>query len=248
MIYRIIPVLLVCRGRLVKTIRFEGSTYVGDPVNAIRIFNEKGADEITVLDIGASRYDTGPDRQLIARMAAECFMPLCYGGGISKLEDARMLFQLGIEKLMLNTALRSGCIKQIAEHFGSQSIAYSLDVRRTASGDLRAFGHHGSQDLGSALACAQEAVAQGAGEIVLHMIDRDGTMGGYDLDAVAEIAPSIPVPMVALGGAGCLEDFNRALRTGASAVAAGSMFVFIGRLRAVLISYPDETERFGVLK
>jgi len=240
---RIIPVLLVDQGRLVKTVRFSGNTYVGDPINAVRIYNEKFADEIIVLDIGAAKRGTKPDERLIERLASECFMPLCYGGGISSYDDASRLFGLGVEKIMLNSALRTGCIRKIADSFGSQSIAYSLDVRRRTDGSIRAFGRSGTVDLGAALDCAREAVYQGAGEMVLHMIDREGTFAGYDLDAIRDIAAAIPVPLVACGGARSLEDFSQALGAGASAVAAGSLFVFIGRLRAVLISYPTEKER-----
>lgn len=243
---RIVPVLLVDQGRLVKTVRFSQETYIGDPLNAIRIFNEKSADEVIVLDIGAAKRGTKPDEKLLKRLASECFMPLCYGGGISSSDMASRLFGLGVEKVVLNSGLRTGCIDQIANSFGSQSIAYSLDVRRRPDGALRAFGQHGTVDLGPALLCAREAVDQGAGEILLHMIDREGTFAGYDLEAVGEIAAAIPVPLVACGGAQSMGDFSMALAAGASAVAAGSFFVFIGRLRAVLISYPTEKEREDV--
>lgn len=240
---RIIPVLLVDRGRLIKTIKFAGETYIGDPINTVRIFNEKCADEIIVLDIGAAKRGTKPDVEMLGRLASECFMPLCYGGGITSYDDAARLFALGVEKVSVNTGLRAGCIRPIAESFGSQAVVYSLDVRRRRDGALWAFGKSGTVELGPALDCAREAVDQGAGEIVLHMIDGDGTLAGYDLEAVHEIAEVVPIPLVACGGARDWNDFTAALRAGASAVAAGSLFVFIGRLRAVLISYPTEEER-----
>jgi cyclase len=242
---RIIPVLLIDRGRLIKTIRFSGETYIGDPVNAARIFNEKCADEIMILDISASTLKNKPDHSLIGRLASECFMPICYGGGIANYEDAAKLFALGVEKVILNSALRQNCINPIARNFGSSSVAYSLDVRRGEDGCLHAFGLRGTTDLGLALDCAREAVDQGAGEIVLQMIDRDGTSDGYDLEAIQQISSSIPVPLVACGGARNLTDFSDAIKHGASAAAAGSFFVFIGRLRGVLISYPNEEERLG---
>lgn len=242
---RIIPVLLIDAGRLIKTVGFAGCTYIGDPVNAIRIFNEKYADEIVVLDIGATKRGTVPDEALVARLASECFMPLCYGGGIADAAVAGRLFALGVEKIVINSGLRIGLIRQVAESYGSQSVAYSLDVRRDSGGHLRAYARNGTIELGPALDCAREAIEQGAGEVFLHMIDRDGTFGGYDLNAIQAIASVLPVPLVACGGARGLDDFAAAFRAGASAAAAGSLFVFIGRLRAVLITYPTEEERAG---
>lgn len=243
---RIIPVLLLDLGRLIKTVRFSGEMYIGDPVNALRIFNDKYTDEIMILDIGASMRGHKPDHSLVRRLASECFMPLCYGGGIAGYEDAAQLFSLGIEKVILNSALQQKCIGPIARDFGSSSVAYSLDVRRDENGLLQAYGQRGTTSFGSALDCAREAVDQGAGEIVLHMIDREGTFTGYDLEAIEVISSSIPVPLVACGGARNLGDFTDAFKHGASAVAAGSFFVFIGRLRGVLISYPTEDERQGI--
>lgn len=243
---RIIPVLLVKHGRLVKTVGFTKEVYVGDPVNAVRIFNEKAADELIVFDIGCSRFGCGPDEPLIRRLASECFMPLGYGGGVTTIGQAKRLFELGVEKVSVNTGLRSNCLRPMADSFGSQSVVYCLDARRRADGGLRAFGKHGSEDLGPAVECAQEAVSQGAGEIIFHMIDREGTFCGYDIDAIRLVSGSVPVPVVACGGARHLDDFRGAMKAGASAVAAGSLFVFIGRLRGVLISYPSEAERESI--
>jgi cyclase len=240
---RIIPVLLAEHGRLVKSVRFRGSTYIGDPVNTIRIFNEKTADELIVLDIGCSRYGYQPDVALIRRLASECFMPLCYGGGIGNFDHAKRIFESGVEKVAINSGLRSGCLRQIADVFGSQSVVYSLDVRRNRSGEVTAYGKNGMIELGPAADCAQEAVEQGVGELILHSIDREGTFAGYDLDVIRSIASSVPVPVIACGGARDLGDFSAAIAAGASAVAAGSQFVFVGRLRGVLISYPDEQAR-----
>jgi cyclase len=243
---RIIPVLLLDRRRLVKTVQFRSAVYIGDPVNTLRLFNEKAADEIMLLDIGCARDGRPPDEELLCQMSSECFMPLCYGGGVKSLAVAKRLFGLGIEKVSINTALWGDCMRSIAETFGSQSVVYCLDVRRGHDGSLRAFGRSGTLDLGPALDCAVDAVSQGAGEIIVHMIDREGTYGGYDLDAVNEIASAVPVPVVACGGARTLDDLRLALKAGASAAAAGSLFCFIGRLRGVLISYPTELERAGL--
>lgn len=242
---RVIPCLLLHQGGLVKTRRFRDPTYVGDPVNAIRIFNEKEVDELVVLDIDASREGREPDYALVEHIAGECFMPLCYGGGIRTVEQADRLFSMGVEKVSLQTAaLRDmDLIGSIASRFGSQSVIFSLDLRRDWFGRARVFS-----------ACERrrtrarwqdtlvDAVKAGAGEVMLNVVNRDGTMSGMDLDLVREASALVSVPLVAMGGIGSTADIEAGFQAGASAVGAGSFFVFHGPNRAVLITYPRPDE------
>ncbi len=248
--HRVIPCLLLHRGGLVKTVRFRNPVYVGDPINAIRIFNEKEVDELMVLDIEASREGCEPNYALIERFAGECFMPLCYGGGVRSVDQARRLFALGVEKVCLQSAaLRDMTIlRDIATTFGSQSVIFSLDVRSGLLG--RRVCHDASSrrdDPRSWREVLQLAVEHGAGEIVLNSIERDGTMGGMDLDLIRHASAGLPVPLVALGGVGSLDHIRQAVRAGASGVAAGSFFVFFGPRRAVLITYPKYSELEALL-
>lgn len=240
-----IPCLLLRRGGLVKTRRFRDAKYVGDPVNAIRIFNEKEVDELMVLDIVASKEGLEPDYRMIGQFAGECFMPLCYGGGICTLDQARRVFSLGVEKVCLQSAAldRPAIITEIAEQFGSQSVVVSVDVKRDW---LRRPGLYQSRS-GKILdrdwlGFLRSAVDAGAGEVVLNAVDRDGEMAGYDVELIRKGADAVSVPLIALGGAGTLEHLRQAVTAGASAVAAGAMFVFYGPHRAVLISYPPYSE------
>ena len=244
MLRRVIPCLLLSDGGLVKTRRFADPKYVGDPINAIRIFNEKEVDELVVLDIGASRHRHPPDFALIEEFAAECFMPLCYGGGIRSLTDAERLFSLGIEKLALQSAAieNPALITEIARRYGSQALVVSVDVKRDLFKRLRPY--HAAR--GELLAAdfrdfVRASVDRGAGEILLNAVDRDGMQQGYDLELVRAVAQVSSVPVVAVGGASSLDDLRRAVDAGASAVGAGSLFVFHGPHRAVLISYPGYT-------
>jgi len=247
--HRVIPCLLVSNGGLVKTCRFGEPKYVGDPINAVRIFNDKEVDELMVLDIDASKEGRGPDFALIEELAGECFMPLCYGGGIRTADEARQLFSLGVEKVCLQTAaLRDpAIIREIASRSGEQSVVVSIDVKRDRAGRLKAHSAAGaslpSDDWRDLL---KQALAMGAGEIVINAVDRDGTLEGYDLDLIAEASSLSGAPVVAMGGAGSLDDFRRATDAGASAVAAGAYFVFYGPHRAVLITYPTPAELAGL--
>jgi cyclase len=238
---RVIPCLLLQNGGLVKTVRFREPKYVGDPINAIRIFNEKEVDELMVLDILASREKREPNYALIEQFAGECFMPLCYGGGISTIEQARRLFASGVEKICLQSAAldNPGLISELAERFGSQSIVVSADVKRNWLNKPFLYESRSGKTLKRGwMEFVQDMVQFGAGEIVLNAVDRDGTMQGYDLELLQQASSSISVPLVALGGAGGLDHLRQAIQTGAAAVAAGSLFVFHGPHRAVLISYP----------
>lgn len=243
--HRVIPCLLLKNGGLVKTQRFRQPKYVGDPINAIRIFNEKEVDELMVLDIIASRERREPDYALIEQFASECFMPLCYGGGIRTVGQARILFSLGVEKICLQSAALENpvLISELADKFGRQSVVVSVDVARNWFGQSKLYESRTRRRLKMPwLQFMQDAVDRGAGEIVLNSVDRDGLMHGYDLDLLRQATRSISVPLIALGGAGSQEHLREAVRAGASAVAAGSLFVFHGPHRAVLISYPKYKE------
>jgi cyclase len=243
--HRVIPCLLMLNDGLVKTTRFTKPKYVGDPINAIRIFSDKEVDELMVLDIGASRQAREPNYELIEQFAGECFMPLCYGGGIRSVEQARRLFSLGVEKVSLQTAALEDMtlVTRIAEQFGSQSVLVSADVKANWLGKPKLYASKSGKLLDRPwLQFLREAVAAGAGEVVLNSVDRDGTMQGMDLAMIREAATELPVPLVAVGGAGSLLNIKAAVEAGASAVSAGAMFVFHGPHRAVLITYPKYQE------
>lgn len=241
---RVIPCLLLRGNGLVKTRRFRDPVYVGDPVNAVRIFSEKEADEIAVLDIDASREGREPNYELIAEIAGEAFMPVAYGGGVRTLEQMRRLIRSGVEKVVVNSAAveSPSVLSEGASVFGSQAIVGGVDVKRTLLGGYRVVAKSGTVEARIGLdEHLGRLVASGAGEIFLNSVDRDGTMSGYDLDLVKRVAARVTVPVVACGGAGTLEHLSEAIREGgASAVAAGSLFVFHGKHRAVLINYPKD--------
>ena len=243
---RVIPCLLLRGEGLVKTTRFKDPRYVGDPINAIRIFNDKEVDELVLLDITASREGRGPALSAIRDFASECFMPVAYGGGIRTVEDARQVLALGVEKVILNTMAlrRPELIAEIAREFGSQAVVVSIDARKKLVGGYEVMGSGGTMKTGiKPVDHASRLVELGAGEILLTSIDRDGTESGYDLVLTGSVAQAVTVPVIACGGAGAVEHFRAAVNDGrASAVAAGSMFVFHGKHRAVLISYPERSE------
>ena len=242
---RVIPVLLLAEDGLVKTVRFKDPTYVGDPINAVRIFNEKEVDEIAVLDIRATREGRGPDLARVRELAGECFMPLCYGGGIRTVAHARRLFAIGIEKVLINTAAEESpaLVTATAADFGSQSVMVGVDVGRDWLGRPRVYTRGGTRNTGrDPVEYAREMAERGAGEIFLNVIDRDGTMAGFDLELVGAVSSAVSIPLIACGGAGSVADLSAAVAAGASAVAAGSLFVFAGPRRAVLINYPSAVE------
>jgi len=239
--HRVIPALLLQNGGLVKTLKFKTPKYVGDPINAIRIFNEKEVDELMVLDISASKKTQEPDYALIERFASECFMPLTYGGGITHLNQAGRIFSLGVEKICLQTASLDNphLVAQLAERFGSQSVVVSIDVKRNWMGKPQLFGAaQGNPQPTHWLEMAQQLVQAGAGEVLLNAVDRDGTLQGPDIELVQEASAKITVPLIAVGGVSSLDDIKALVDAGASAVAAGAFFVFHGPHRAVLITYP----------
>ncbi len=237
------PCLLLKDGVLVKTVKFKNPTYVGDPVNAIRIYNELEVDELVFLDITATAGGKKPPFKVLAEIADECFMPLAYGGGIRSLEEARTIFSLGFEKVVLNTAAfeQPELVRSIAETFGSQSIVVSVDARAKLLGGYEAYVRNGQVSTKmEVVRYAKRAVELGAGELLLYSIDRDGTHSGYDLSLIQRVTAAVSVPVVACGGAHSVEDFGRAVhQAGASACAAGSMVVHFGPHRAVLINFPD---------
>jgi len=242
---RVIPCLLLKGSGLVKTQRFKDPKYVGDPINAIRIFNDKEVDELLLLDITATRENKGPAFDTIRDIASECFMPVAYGGGIRSMDDIRRILKAGIEKVVLNTAAIENpeLVRQAADEFGSQAVVVSIDAKRKLLGRYEVFARGGTQATGlHPVDQAQKMEQCGAGEIFLTAIDRDGTMDGYDLELVSRVASKVHVPVIAAGGAGKVADFGEAVRQGASAVAAGAMFVFHGPHRAVLITYPGRAE------
>src|SRR6266478_1068622 len=227
---RVIPCLLIQGRSLVKTVRFKDPRYIGDPINAVRIFNEKEVDELILLDISAVRQGKAPDLRLLTEIAGECFMPLCYGGGIRTLEDVKGILSLGAEKVAVNTTAveRPSFVREIADAVGSQSIVVSIDVTRTTAGEYEVRTRGGSRGTGiDPVACARQMEELGAGELIVNSIDRDGTMGGYELDLIGRVARAVRIPVIACGGAGGTRDFSAAAKiAGASAVAAGSLFVY----------------------
>jgi cyclase len=248
--HRIIPVLLLRNGLLYKTEKFRNPKYVGDPRVAVKIFNDKGADEIVILDILATRENREPDYRLIEEIAGESFMPLAYGGGVRTREQVRKILALGAEKVVINTqAIEDpGFVKAVSDDNGAQSITVCIDVKRDFFGRIRVATRCGQNKINQdPVALARRMEAEGAGEIVLQSIDRDGTLSGYDIKLIRSVAQAVDVPVIALGGAATEQDLVRAVReAGASAVAAGAMFVFQGPHRAVLITYPDD-ERISEL-
>ena len=247
---RLIPMLLIREKGLVKTTKFTDDKYVGDPLNAVRIFNEKCVDEIIVLDIDATATGKEPDFKMIENLASECRMPLCYGGGIKTVEQAIRILSLGVEKVSLSAAAiqNPNLIKEIAEKVGSQSVVVTLDVKRKRFGGFDVLTHNGTRSAKcNPVDLALKFQELGAGELVLNSIDNDGLMTGYDLKLVGEVKKHMKLPMTLVGGCGSLQDVE-ALYTqeGLIGAAAGSFFVFKGKYRAVLITYPSEDVRLGM--
>ena len=242
---RVIPVLLLKDLGLVKTIQFENPRYVGDPVNAVKIFNAKEVNEIVFLDIQATKSHV-INYDMIRKISQECMTPLTYGGGVTNLEDIERLFKIGIEKVAINTAgsIRAKLITDASENYGSQSVIASIDVKKHTNGAYEVYVGNGSIPTGvDPVSYAKKVEVLGAGEILLTSIDRDGTMIGYDIDLIKSVSNEVKVPVIASGGAGKLQDLRDAYLDGkASAVAASSIFVFFGRKKAVLITYPSRYE------
>lgn len=247
---RIIPTLLIHNGGLVKTVKFSEPKYVGDPINAVKIFNEKEADELIVLDIDATSNKTEPNYNLIKKLAAECRMPLCYGGGITNAEQAYKIISSGVEKISLSAAAIANIslITEIAHKVGRQSVVVTLDIRKKKgflSTGYEITSHNNSlsykQDPFEFIKSLQRA---GIGELLINSVDNDGMMKGYDFELIKKVAGSISVPITFLGGAGSLEDLSDLVeKCGIVGVAAGSLFVFKGKYKAVLINYPNAEQK-----
>lgn len=249
---RLIPCLLVHNKGLVKTVTFGSPKYVGDPINAVKIFNEKEVDELIVLDIDATVRRAEPDYTMIRNVAAECRMPLCYGGGVKTLEQAVRIIKLGVEKVALSSAAiaDAGLVTRMAEYVGSQSIVVVLDVKRTARGGYEVWTHNGTVRTGrDPMSLAAECEARGAGEITINSIERDGVMKGYDLELARLVRDTVSIPMTVLGGSGSLRDVEALIREfGIIGAAAGSLFVFKGVYKAVLINYPARAQKHALFE
>jgi len=239
---RVIPCLLLAGKKLVKTVRFAKPTYVGDPINTVRIFNEKEVDELVFLDIEATRKDQPPQFDLIEEISQECFMPFAYGGGLKSMDHIRQVLANGAEKVVLNTVLHDNpeLVTQAATQFGSQSVVASVDVKQTWRRGKQVVTAGGRRKTGQdPVAFCKEMVDRGAGEILVTSIDRDGTFTGYDVELIADVVGAVEVPVIACGGAGNLDHLRQGvIEAGADAVAAGSLFVFQKANRSVLINYP----------
>jgi cyclase len=249
---RIIPCLLLQDGGLVKTVRFSDPKYVGDPINAVKIFNEKEVDELIVLDIDATSKKREPDYDLIGSLAAECRMPLCYGGGVRTVEQVERIIRLGVEKVALSAAAveTPGLLAEAAARVGRQSIVVVVDVKKAGLFQrYEVFTHNGKTATGRhPVDFARQAAELGAGEIVINAIDRDGTMKGYDLELAKRIREAVDIPMSVVGGAGSSSDIEALFRSvGLVGAVAGSLFVFKGKYRAVLIQYPSREEKESIM-
>ena len=239
---RIIPVLLLKKGGLYKTIKFKQPTYLGDPINTVKLFNEKEADELAVLDFNASVTGSGIDFKKITEIAGEAFMPMSYGGGITNFADAKKIFDAGYEKVILNSVLFKNLqiIREIGDVYGAQAVVGCIDVKKNLFGNFKAVAYSGTKSTGQdPVEWAKKLEQNGVGEIMLNSIDKDGTWEGYDELLIQTIAQAVSVPVIACGGAGSTADFTKAVQAGASAVAAGSLFVYQKKGMGVLISFPS---------
>lgn len=249
---RVIPILLLKNRGLYKGVRFKNHRYIGDPINIVKIFNEKEVDELVFLDIVATREKKDPDYALIKDMASEAFMPLAYGGGVHSIDHASRLFQLGIEKVVLNTAAVENpeLITQISSSYGSQSVVVCVDVKKNWLRRRDYIATHSGSKLHKIdlIKFVREMQSRGAGEIILNSIDCDGTMLGYNLSLIKSLSSIVDIPLIAVGGCGNLMDLKEAKLAGASAVGVGAFFVFQGTNKAVLISYPNPQMVQGILK
>jgi len=249
---RVIPCLLLRNTGLVKTVKFKDPKYLGDPINIVKIFNDKEVDELVFLDITATVENKRPPVELLRKVASEAFMPLGYGGGIRNLDDVKTILSLGIEKVIINTSAIENplFIREIAKFAGSQSTVVSIDVKKSILGRYEVYSHSGTKATGlDPVDFALTMEKEGAGELMLCSIDQDGTMKGYDVDLISRVVGAVKVPIVACGGARTVQDLSTAIKQcGASAAGAGSMFVFQGPHHAVLISYPEYSELENIFR
>ncbi len=248
---RIIPCLLIKDNGLVKSVQFKDHKYVGDPINAVKIFNEKEVDEIIIIDIDATTQNREPDFKLIESLAAECRMPLCYGGGVKTVEQAQRIFALGVEKVSISSEAitNPNLLTEIGNRVGSQSIVVVMDVKKNKSGKYEIWTHNGTKNSGKdPIEFAKEVERLGAGEVVVNSIDADGMMKGYDMELIDKVRDAINLPLTVLGGAGTLKDIGSLIsKHKVIGAAAGSLFVFKGVFKAVLINYPKPSEKATLL-
>jgi cyclase len=243
---RIIPCLLLHDGGLVKTEKFKKPKYVGDPINAVRLYNDMEVDELIFLDIDASKQKRQPDFAVIKDLATECFMPFAYGGGIQNIEQIERILSIGVEKVIINNACLENLklIEETAKHFGSSTIIVAIDIKKELFGPYKIFNHVKNKNTNlNPLDYAVRIAEAGAGEIFVNNVDREGTYSGFDIEILSQLNQKVSCPLIACGGAASLEDMKKAVSlTGVSAVAAGSVFVYQGPHRAVLISYPAQKQ------
>ena len=244
---RIIPSLLIQNSGLVKTVNFKSPKYVGDPINTVRIFNEKIVDELAIFDIDATVKNKEPNYSLIEKIAIQSKMPLCYGGGVKTVDQAQRIFGLGIEKIAISSAVINNpkLVTQVANRVGSQSVIIVLDVKKRFLGGYEVYTHNGNKSSGlDPFIFARELEQLGAGEIILNSIDLDGSMSGYDMTLIDKFCETVTIPLTVLGGAGSFHDLSKVIaRHGIIGVSAGSLFVFKGPYKAVLVSYPNKEEK-----
>ena len=249
---RVIPCLLLEGDTLVKTVNFKKPSYIGDPVNTARIFNELEVDELALLDISATNNKRKPNFKILAELANECFMPLAYGGGINTFEDAKKIFKIGIEKIIINSAAftNPGLITQLAEHFGNQAIVVSIDVKKNMFGKYQVYSNSGTKKQKvDPVIWAKELEQWGAGEILLTAIHQEGTWMGFDINIIDKISNAVNIPLIANGGASSIEDIGKAVKEGqASAVSLGSMVVYQNKGMGVLVNFPDTKKLKRVLE
>ena len=249
---RVIPSLLLKGGSLVKTVKFKKYNYIGDPVNTVRIFNELEVDELMFLDIFASRKKSDINFQLLKDIANECFMPLSYGGGIHNFNDAKKIFEIGFEKIVINSAAYTDLklVKQLAKHFGSQSIIGSIDIKMNIFGKEITYSHHGKTKQSiKPIEQAQRLVDSGVGELLVTSIDHEGMWNGYQINLIRQISDAVDVPVIANGGAGSINDLGKAVKQGhASAVAVGSLVVYQKKGMGVLVNFPGQNDFKSVFK
>lgn len=248
---RVFPCLLLKGDTLVKTVQFRNPQYIGDPINTVIIYNKKEVDELAFLDISATNSGRSPPFSIISDIANECFMPFAYGGGIRKISDIKQLFRLGVEKVIINTRAVEdpSFIKQASEKFGSQSIIISIDAKKVASGRYEVFINSGTKATGlDVVEFARKVERLGAGEIFLNSIDNDGIMKNYDIELIKLVSSAVSIPVIACGGAGEFADIGEAKKAGADAVSAGSIFLYHGRSRSVLINFPTPIELKEILE
>lgn len=243
---RIIPCLLMDKGNLVKTVNFKRPNYLGDPINAVKIFNEKEVDELCVLDISSYKTEKKINYNLLKTMASQAFMPMSYGGGVHSAEDARQLYRIGFEKVIFNSALfeEPEAVRETVDYAGAQSVVASIDVKKNFWGQYFCYARCGTKKIDLCLdEVLKYILGLGVGEILINSIDQDGLMQGYDIELIQKVTQQTDIPIIACGGAGKIDDLKMALQKGgAHAVAAGSIFVYYGSKKAVLINYPTENE------